>query len=162
MRSVSATSDLMARLLVVHHTPSPSMRALLEAVTEGASAPEIEDVDVVTRAALSATATDVLAAQGYIVGTPANLGYMSGALKHFFDTVYYPCLGETTGRPVGMYLHGNSDTDGAKLGITRIITGLGWKESHRPVQVIGEPARADLDACWDLGATLAALLTAPA
>jgi multimeric flavodoxin WrbA len=52
----------------------------------------------VARPALSATALDVLQADGYILGTPANLGYMSGALKHFFDQIYYPCLDETVRR----------------------------------------------------------------
>ena len=66
---------------------------------ECACDPSIEGVEVLTRAALVATATDVISADGYLLATPANLGYMSGALKHFFDTIYYPCLRETTGRP---------------------------------------------------------------
>ena len=74
----------MARLLIVHHTTSPSTQAMLEAVLEGARTDEIDGVEVVTRAALAATAVDVLAADAVILGTPANIGYMSGALKHFF------------------------------------------------------------------------------
>ena len=89
----------MARLLIVHHTTSPSTQAMLEAVLEGARTDEIDGVEVVTRAALAATAVDVLAADAVILGTPANIGYMSGALKHFFDQVYYPCLSETAGLP---------------------------------------------------------------
>ena len=147
---------MVARLLVVHHTPSPATDTMFRAVLDGADATEIEGVEVVTRAALSASASEALEADGYILGTPANLGYMSGALKHFFDTIYYPCLEQTANRPYGTYLHGNSDTDGARLAIEKIATGLKWREVHAPVQVKGEPTRPDLDACWDLGATVAA------
>ena len=134
------------------------MHSMLEAVRSGATAPEIEGVDLVVRPALGATAVDVLEADGYVLGTPANLGSMSGALKHFFDTIYYPCLDATQGRPFGVYVHGNNDVDGALSAIGRIVTGLQWREAHEPVRVVGEPGRDDLDACWDLGATLAALL----
>ncbi|HEX3650113.1 MAG TPA: flavodoxin family protein [Pseudonocardiaceae bacterium] len=146
----------MPRLLVVHHTTSPTMAALFDAVLSGATTPEIEGVDVLRRPALGATATDVLDADGYVLGTPANLGYMSGALKHFFDTVYYPCLDATRNRPYGVYLHGNNDTTGAQKAIERITTGLGWRAAAQPVVVTGEPTKADLEACWELGATIAA------
>jgi NAD(P)H-dependent FMN reductase len=144
------------RLLIVHHTPSPSVEAMLEAVRSGATDPSIEGVEVVVQPALAASAVDVLEADGYVLGTTANLGYMSGALKHFFDQIYYPCLDATIGRPFGMFLHGNSDTDGARLSIEKIVTGLRWKPAHEPVSVIDAPARADLDACRELGATVAA------
>ena len=134
------------------------MHSMLEAVRSGATAPEIEGVDLVVRPALGATAVDVLHADGYVLGTPANLGSMSGALKHFFDTIYYPCLDATQGRPFGVYVHGNNDVDGALSAIGRIVTGLQWREAHEPGRVVGEPGRDDLEACWDLGATLAALL----
>ena len=149
----------MARLLIVHHTPSPSTHTLLDAVRSGATDPQIVGVDVVVRAALEATAVDVLEADGYVLGTPANLGYMSGALKHFFDQIYYPCLESTTGRPFGVWVHGNNDTDGALLSIEKITTGLRWSRAQKPVSVIGEPTPADLDACWELGASLSASLS---
>lgn len=146
----------VARLLIVHHTPSPSTEAMLEAVRSGATDASITGVEVVLRPALAATALDVLEADGYVLGTPANLGYMSGALKHFFDLVYYPCLDATAGRPYGVFVHGNNDTEGALLAIGKIVTGLRWRQAHRPVEVLDRPARQDLDACWDLGATLGA------
>jgi hypothetical protein len=71
-------------LLVVHHTPSPATRELLEAVLSGGNDPEIEGVDVVVRPALAAVVPDMLNADGYLFGTTANLGYMSGALKQLF------------------------------------------------------------------------------
>lgn len=146
----------MARLLVVHHTASPATDALLEAVLDGARNDQIVDVEVVVRAALSATASDVLGADGYILGTPANLGYMSGGLKHFFDTIYYPCLHDTAKRPYGLYVHGNNDVDGAILAVGRIVKGLGWRQVAEPVRSIGGVDGADRDACWELGAVVAA------
>lgn len=148
----------MARLLIVHHTPSPNVQGLFEAVVSGATDPEIEGVEVVRRPALAATAVDVLEADGYLLGTPANLGYMSGALKTFFDLVYYPCLDATKGRPYGLYVHGNNDTTGAVRGVESITTGLGWKKGAEHVLVTGEVTKADTEACWELGATIAAAL----
>lgn len=133
---------------------------MFEAVIAGATTPEIEGVEVVRRPALGATAVDVLEADGYLLGTPANLGYMSGALKHFFDTVYYPCLDATRDRPFGLYVHGNNDTAGAIRAVESITTGLGWRPAAKPVTVLGEPGKDDLAACWELGATVAANLTA--
>ena len=127
---------------------------------DGAGNDAIDGVEVVARAALAATAVDVLEADGYLLGTPANLGYISGALKHFFDQIYYPCLDETVGRPYGVYLHGNSDTTGAARAIETITTGLQWKLAQQPVTVVGELTKHDRDACWELGAAMAAGLTA--
>ena len=145
-------------LLIVHHTPSPSLQAMFEAVLAGATTDEIEDVEVVRRPALHTTAVDVLAADGYLLGTPANIGYMSGALKHFFDTVYYPCLDATTGRPYGLYVHGGNDTSGAVRAVQSIAKGMGWQPAAQPVEITGEPGKSDLAACWELGATVAATL----
>ena len=148
----------MATLLVVHHTTSPSLEELLDAVLAGARTDEIDGVDVEVRAALAATVPDVLAADGFVLGTPANIGYMSGALKHFFDQIYYPCRLAKANSPYGLYVHGNSDTAGAVKGVETIATGLGWQRVHAPVTVIGQPGAADREACWDLGATVAATL----
>jgi multimeric flavodoxin WrbA len=143
----------MPRLLVVHHTPSPAMQAILEAVRDGVAL--VEEAELVLRPALSAGAADLLAADGVLLGTPANIGYMSGALKHFFDTVYYPCLDATVGRPYGVYVHGNDDTAGALSSIERITKALRWKQVAAPLSLIGAPGAADLEACRELAATVA-------
>lgn len=82
----------MSRLLIVHHTPSPHCQEMFEAVLAGATAPEIEGVEVVRRPALTVSPVEMLEADGYLLGTPANLGYISGALKHAFDESYYQLL----------------------------------------------------------------------
>jgi multimeric flavodoxin WrbA len=146
----------MATLLIVHHTASPAMQAMFEAVVAGATADGIEGVEVVARPALTAGVADVLAADGYLLGTPANIGYMSGALKHFFDGIYYPCLEATRRRPYGLYVHGGMDTTGAVRAVESIATGLQWRAVRPPVTVTGPPAKPDLEACWELGALLAA------
>ncbi|MGV0627563.1 flavodoxin family protein [Mycolicibacter minnesotensis] len=143
-------------LLVVHHTPSPHCQAMFEAVLSGASDPQIEGVEVVRRAALEVSPADMLAADGYLLGSPANLGYISGALKHAFDVCYYPILDSTRGRPFGAYLHGNEGTEGAQRAVETITTGLGWVKAADHVVVSGKPGKADLEACWELGATVAA------
>jgi multimeric flavodoxin WrbA len=149
----------MATLLIVHHTPSPASHAMFEAVVSGATNDAIAGVEVVTRPALVASAIDVLGADGYILGTPANFGYMSGALKHFFDQIYYPCIDATRRRPFALYVHGNNDTAGAVRAVETLTTGLQWRRVQAPLLVLGTPGRAELDACWELGAAVAAGLT---
>jgi NAD(P)H-dependent FMN reductase len=143
----------MPRLLVVHHTPSPTLQAILEAVREGAAL--VPEVELTVRPALSAGAADVLAADGVLLGTPANIGYMSGALKHFFDTVYYPCLDATVGLPYGVYVHGGDDTSGALTSIQRITGALRWKQVAAPLCLTGAPGPAQIEACRELAATVA-------
>lgn len=145
------------KLLVVHHTPSPALHTILDAVLDGAR--QVDGVEVVSRPALTASPVDALEADGYVLGAPVNLGMMAGALKHFFDQAYYPCLDVTAGRPFGLYLHGTDDVTGAVRDIGRIVTGLRWEQVHDHVIVLGSPAKADIEAAWDLGATVAARLT---
>lgn len=148
----------MPVLLVVHHTSSPALQAMLDAVLSGAAAEGIDGVEVRVQPALTASPVDVLEADGFVLGTPANIGYLSGALKHFFDGVYYPTLTAKPGAPYGLYVHGNNDTEGAVRAAESITKGMGWERVHVPVTIVGAPAKDDLEACWDLGATVAATL----
>lgn len=145
------------RLLVVHHTPSPAMHEMLEAVLAGTADPDLDAVEITVRSALSATASDVLAADAFLLGSPINIGYISGALKHFFDQVYYPTLLDRRGAPFGVWLHGSGDATGAVRAIDAITAGLGWKRAHDDVIAIGGVDRDVLDRCHSLGATLAAV-----
>jgi multimeric flavodoxin WrbA len=146
--------------LVVHHTTSPATQELLEAALDGAKADGIEGVEVQVRPALGATISDVLAADGYLLGTSANIGYMSGALKHFFDTIYYPTLTAKVGAPYGLYVHGNNDTAGAVRAVESIAKGLAWRPVHEPVSVVGAPDKTATQAVWELAATVAASVSA--
>jgi hypothetical protein len=146
----------MPTLLIVHHTPSPALQEMFEAAVSGVRTDEVEGVEVVIRPALIASEVDVLEADAYLLGTTANIGYMSGALKHFFDRIYYPCLEATQRRPYGLYVHGASDTTGAVRAVESIASGMQWRKIRPPVIVTGRPpGKQDLEDCWELGALLA-------
>ena len=145
----------MTLLLVVHHTVSPPMHEMLEAVLAGARDPEIDGVDVRVRPALGATVGDVLDADAFLFGTPANFGYMSGALKHFLDSVYYPTLGAVDGKPWGAWVYGNNDVVGAVRALTSIVSGWGLEQAAAPVDLTAFDATTR-ERLVDLGGTLAA------
>ncbi|MBU9764625.1 flavodoxin family protein [Mycobacterium sp. TNTM28] len=145
-------------LLIIHHTPSPHCQEMFEAVMAGATDPDIEGVEVLRRPALTLSPVDALDADGYLIGSPVNLGYLSGAVKHAFDQLYYPCLDATRGRPFGAWLHGNEGSEGAVRALDGITSGLGWVRAAKTVIVSGKPTKADVEACWNLGATVAAQL----
>lgn len=159
----------MPRLLVVHHSPTPSITSLTDAVVAGASDDVIEGVEVVVRAALEADADDVLAADGYLLGTPANFGYMSGALKHFFDSIFLQAGGALTDdgsaaageggkKPYGLYVHGRYDTTGAVRSVQSIVGALPWRQAAPVLEVLGDVGEPEREAAYELGGTLAALV----
>jgi multimeric flavodoxin WrbA len=148
------------------------MERLVEALLGGARHEDIEGVEVTVRPALEATAEDVLAANGYLLATPANFGYMSGALKHFFDSTFLAVggaladdgsaggsSGGTAGRPYGLLVHGRYDTAGAVRSVQSIVGALKWRQSTEVLEVLGEVDDKELEAAAELGATIAALLS---
>ena len=100
---------MMRRLLVVSHAPSTNTQRMTDAVIRGASHTDLECVRVDCLAPLTAVADDVLASDAVILGTTENFGYMSGALKDFFDRIYYPCLEKTEGLPYALFVKGGND-----------------------------------------------------
>ncbi len=160
----------MARLLLVHHSPTPTLRDLTDAVLAGTRDEAVTGVEVVERAALEASAEDVLGADGYLLVTPANFGYMSGALKHFFDSLFLQvggALGEdgsaagSSGgrRPFGLAVHGRYDTTGAVRSVLAITGALPWQQAAPVLEVLGDPDEEARAAAYELGGTLAALLS---
>ena len=159
------------RLLIVHHCPTPTVRSLSDAVVAGAHDDAIEGVEVLVRPALEAGVEDVLAADGVLLGTPANFGYMSGALKHFFDTIFLHAGGALSadgsaggrgagGRtPWGLWVHGRYDVEGAVRSVETIVSALPWVRASDVLGVVGDVGEPDLESAYELGATLAALLS---
>ena len=146
------------RLLIIVHAPSPNTRRLFDAVTAGAG--DGGDIEITARRPFEAGPDDVLAANGIILGTTENLGYMSGALKDFFDRSYYPCLEETQGRPYCLFIRAGHDGTATRRGVETITTGLRWRAVQEPLILRGDWQEAFVDQCHDLGAAMAAGLEA--
>lgn len=144
------------RLLVVFHSRSGGTEAMTDAVVAGANDDAIEGVEVRVQRAFDTTVDDVRACNAIVLGTPENFGYMSGALKDFFERVYYPLLDETPGLPYALFVKASTDGDGAVRSVERIVAGLRWKLVMPPIVVIGDLQPGDLEQCQELGATVAA------
>ena len=144
------------KLLVVAHVPSDNTRALAQAVVRGAQHPDIESVDVIHIPPLEASASDVMAADGIILGTTENFGYMSGLIKDFFERIYYPCLEHTQGLPYALYIRAGLDGQGTLTGVTRIVTGLRWKPVQEPLILHGDYDANFVNQVTELGMLMAA------
>lgn len=150
----------MKHLLLVHHSQTGSTASMAQAVLDGARDPAIAGVELRVATPLAADALDLRWADAVILGTPENFGYMSGALKYFFDRIYYPCLDETQGLPYALFIKAGNDGNGALTSVRRIVTGLRWREVQAPLIVKGEITAESLAACRELGMALAAGLEA--
>ena len=150
----------MKRLLVVAHVPSDNTARLRDAVVEGARSPEIAGVETRALTPFEAGPNDVLAADGVILGTTENLGYMSGALKDFFDRSYYGVIEKTEGLPHCLYIRAGHDGTGTRRGVETIVTGLRWRAVQEPLVCRGEWQERFVDDCRELGMAMAAGLEA--
>ena len=148
------------RLLIVAHVPSPNTTRLMKAVVAGANSPDISGVNAIAKNPFDATSEDVMAANGIILGTTENLGYMSGALKDFFDRIYYPCLEEKQGTPYALYIRAGHDGTGTRRGVETIVTGLRWKGVQEPLILKGDWQDSFVGSCEELGMAMAAGLEA--
>ncbi len=147
-------------LLVVFHSRGGSTRMLCDAAVDAAAAAAGDEIAVRALGAFDAGPDDVLWAHGCLVVTPANFGYMSGAVKDFFERIYHPCLDHTVGLPYALLVKGDTDVDGAVASVERIATGLRWRRVLPPVTVVGAIGEPDVARAAELGATLAAGLAA--
>lgn len=154
----------MARILLIHHSPTDSTQRIADAALSAAQIPELAelgDAELIEVAALEPDIDQVLSADAYVLGTTANFGYISGALKHFFDTVYDHVREPTAGRPFAYWIHGGYDTTGAERAMEAITTGLGWSLAQQPVVWTGAVEQEHLDEVREMTATvLAAALSA--
>ncbi len=143
-------------LLIVAHAPSGNTERMVDALLQGARAGSEGRVIARKQAALQTTAQDVLCADAIILFTPENLGYMSGALKDFFDRVYYPVLEQKQGLPCVVVIRAGHDGTGTQRAIDSILTGLRWKQVQEAMVCRGVWQDEFLQQCNELGQAMAA------
>ncbi len=143
-------------LLIVAHAPSPNTRKLAEAALRGARHQDIDQVSSSWIPPLEAGADDVRAADGIILGTTENLGYMSGALKDFFDRTYYEVIEEKQGLPCAVYIRAGLDGTGTRRALESILGGLRWKLVQDILICHGKWHDEFENQCEELGMTMAA------
>ena len=144
----------MKTLLIVYHTAGAKNARMAEAVARGASAEE--GVRVVVKRCADAGPDDVLAADGLILGTPENFGYMSGMMKDFLERVFYACEGRVEGRPYALFVGAGQDGSGAQSSLERIVTGLRLRKAQEAIVCVGDLTPDIVARCETLGATFAA------
>jgi multimeric flavodoxin WrbA len=147
---------VMTRILVVYHSQSGNTKRMAEAVAEGASS--IEDVEVFCKTAGEAGLDDLLNCDGLAIGSPEYFGYMSGAVKDFFDRTYEPARasGRVHKKPYVVFISAGNDGRGTLQSIERIALGYPLKKVYDPVMARGEIDDKVLGDCRILGQTLAA------
>ena len=148
----------MKTLLIVFHTGGVKTAQMAEAVERGARSEK--GVRVVMKRCVAAGPDDVLAADGLILGTPENFGYMSGMMKDFLERIFYACEGKIEGRPWALFVGAGQDGSGAVTSVERIVTGLRLKKINEPVVVVKELKPEQITALEELGAAMAAGLAA--
>ncbi len=150
----------MKRLLIVANMPSINTTALAKAVLKGATHQDVENIEATLLAPLDTGPKQVLAADGIIIGTTENFGYMSGLIKDFFERIYYPCLEEKQGLPCALYIRAGNDGTGTRIGVEKILSGLAWKMVNPPLILQGDFQMSFESDCEELGMLIAAGLDA--
>lgn len=145
----------MKTLLIVFHTPSENTQAMADAMLQAVKAQQLDNLKVVLKTPFETQPQDVLDCDGIILGTTENLGYMSGALKDFFDRVYYPCLEEKQGLPVTAIVRAGHDGTGTCRALNTILTGLKWRWVQDIVLCRGPWQPEFIQQCEDVAAAMA-------
>ena len=151
------------KILVVYDSKSGNTEKMAHAVAEGA---EKAGAEVAVKRAEQAKLSDLLDADGIVMGSPTYFGQMSARLKHLIDESVE--VHERLAGKVGAAFTSSGGTaTGAETTLLSMVQAMlvhgmivqgNAEDKHYGVAAVGAPKPKDLKACEELGARVALLV----
>jgi NAD(P)H dehydrogenase (quinone) len=154
----------MPKILVVYDSKSGNTETMALAVAKGAE--QAGDLEVTVKRAEETKNSDLLAADGIIMGSPTYFGQMSTKLKALIDESV-KVHRELTGKVGGAFTSSGGTGSGAETTLLSIVQAMlihgmiiqgRADDKHYGVAVTGAPKKRDLAECEKLGKRVAALV----
>ena len=148
------------QLLIIAHGPSDNTATLARAAFNAANDFESDDLNVRLLSPFDVQTEDVETANGIIIGTTENIGYMAGATKDMFDRCYNDWIDQCAGKPVGLYIRAGLDGTATTHALNSIFNGLRWRLIAPPLMLHGDWDTSFTNEVADLSLAMAAGLDA--
>lgn len=144
----------MPKLIIIYHSKTGNTERLVLAALEAAQ--QEDDTQTVAIRAFDADADTLRGADGLIFATPENFGYMSGALKDFYDRTYDETRETIRKLPYAILISAGNDGRGASREIERIASGYGFRLIAEPLIARGPVTEEHLARAKEQGQAFAA------
>jgi NAD(P)H dehydrogenase (quinone) len=155
---------MLPKILIVYDSKSGNTETMALAVAKGAE--QAGDLEVTVKRAEETKNSDLLAADGIIMGSPTYFGQMSAKLKAVIDESV-KVHKELTGKVGGAFTSSGGTASGAETTLLSIVQAMlihgmiiqgRADDKHYGVAVTGAPKKRDLAECEKLGKRVAALV----
>jgi NAD(P)H dehydrogenase (quinone) len=154
----------MPKILVVYDSKSGNTETMALAVAKGAE--KAGDLEVTVKRAEQTTNSDLLAADGIIMGSPTYFGQMSAKLKALIDESVQVHK-QLTGKVGGAFTSSGGTASGGETTLMSIVQAMlihgmivqgRADDKHYGVAVTGAPKKKDLAECEKLGERVSSLV----
>jgi NAD(P)H dehydrogenase (quinone) len=155
---------MLPKILIVYDSKSGNTETMALAVAKGAE--QAGDLEVTVKRAEETKNSDLLAADGIIMGSPTYFGQMSAKLKALIDESV-KVHEQLTGKVGGAFTSSGGTASGAETTLLSIVQAMlihgmivqgRADDKHYGVAVAGAPKKRDLAECEKLGKRVAALV----
>ena len=142
------------KLLLIYHSQKGHNLKLAEACLTGIQ--KEEGLEIRFQKASDTVLEDVLWADGIILVTAEYFGYMSGAMKDFFDRTYYPARDRNINIPYALLVCSETDGTGCVRSIESLAPSYTLRRALEPLLIKEHVLEAGLSLAEEQGQTFAA------